>query len=134
MLQLDSSTVAGKTAKLVAAFAGAKVSVTEKSGAAVPSIATPSDGTLEGLATVCKYVASLAAPEKALAGSTPEQEAQVRSCLHHLARLPAPRRAAPLLLPSGLFAFRQVAAYCPRGLSLSILFSSTVPSPWEPER
>ena len=82
----SSTCVAAKIADLVVARAGVGDSfgaVWEHQDAAAGSLALDAgaDGALEGLSTVCQYVASKAADPGALLGRTPEEEALVQEWL-----------------------------------------------------
>jgi hypothetical protein len=85
-VKVDSATsVAGKTVALVVAYAGVgdKIGVAEGAAAGSIELDAGPDGKLEGLATVCKYVASLASESvaKQLAGASPEDEAMISEWL-----------------------------------------------------
>ena len=85
-VKVDSATsVAGKTVALVVAYAGVgdKIGVAEGAAAGSIELDAGPDGKLEGLATVCKFVASLASePVRGqLAGASPEDEAMISEWL-----------------------------------------------------
>ena len=85
-VKVDSATsVAGKTIALVVAYAGVgdKIGVAEGAAAGSIELDAGPDGKLEGLATVCKFVASLASePVRGqLAGASPEDEAMISEWL-----------------------------------------------------
>ena len=85
-MKVDSATsVAGKTIALVVAYAGVgdKIGVAEGAAAGSIELDAGPDGKLEGLATVCKFVASLASePVRGqLAGASPEDEAMISEWL-----------------------------------------------------
>lgn len=85
-VKVDSVTsVAGKTIALVVAYAGVgdKIGVAEGAAAGSIELDAGPDGKLEGLATVCKFVASLASePVRGqLAGTSPEDEAMISEWL-----------------------------------------------------
>ena len=85
-VKVDSATsIAGKTVALVVAHAGVgdKIGVAEGAAAGSIELDAGPDGKLEGLATVCKYVASLASEPvgKQLAGASLEDEAMISEWL-----------------------------------------------------
>ena len=85
-MKVDSATsVAGKTVALVVAYAGVgdKIGVAEGAAAGSIELDAGPDGKLEGLATVSKYVASLASEpvREQLAGASPEDEAMISEWL-----------------------------------------------------
>ena len=85
-VKVDSATsVAGKTIALVVAYAGVgdKIGVAEGAAAGSIELDAGPDGKLEGLATVSKYVASLASEpvREQLAGASPEDEAMISEWL-----------------------------------------------------
>ena len=85
-VKVDSATsVAGKTVALVVAYAGVgdKIGVAEGAAAGSIELDAGPDGKLEGLATVSKYVASLASEpvREQLAGASPEDEAMISEWL-----------------------------------------------------
>jgi len=86
-VKVDSKTsVAGKIVGLVVQYAGVgpQIDVVEGAAAGAIELDAGSDGKLEGLATVCKYIASLcgdASRAKQLAGASPEDEASISEWL-----------------------------------------------------
>ena len=85
-VKVDSATsVAGKTVALVVAYAGVgdKIGVAEGAAAGSIELDAGPDGKLEGVATVSKYVASLASEpvREQLAGASPEDEAMISEWL-----------------------------------------------------
>jgi hypothetical protein len=82
-LQVDAaSSATGQTALLVTAYAGvATIAVTEGAAAGATSLTTPDAGTLSGLTTVARYLASLSASSAQLLGATPEDEAAIAEWL-----------------------------------------------------
>ena len=130
-VKVDSATsVAGKTIALVVAYAGVgdKIGVAEGAAAGSIELDAGPDGKLEGLATVCKFVASLASePVRGqLAGASPEDEAMISEWLaraaaeygvegavgdEKLAELDARRSPRSFLATRGAVSLADLAAY-----------------------
>lgn len=86
-VKVDSTdSVAGRTVSLVVAYAGvsSKISIADGAAGSAIELDAGADGKLEGLATVCKYIASLVDDEKLnqqLTGATSTDEAMIHEWL-----------------------------------------------------